>query len=407
MARWPGPRRCAETWPHRDPAAIHVTQGIGNALEAAHARGIIHRDLKPDNIMLIERSGDVDFVKVLDFGVAKLLEDVPAPGSNPKTRTNALLGTPSYMAPEQCKVARNVDARSDIYSLGVMMYQMTTGRLPFIADGLGEMLLLQMTAEPPRPRSVNAAIPEGLEAAILQALAKAPEDRFQTVSALTAVLGEISRTANFALRNSLPEISPVAEPGDVAPPTDSFALGALNPSATASGQAHPLSVLTGGGGGWQVFAFAAITMALVAIGLSFAVSHRASPGMTATGSGTVLADAGPATGTTAAPRPVIQTAKPAPAPEIHLTVRTTPRNAEVLVDDKPLANPFDGKLARDDRRHRIVVNSHCAVPVGKAPPAGIALTGTRSPRPAGNLAEHVVNKFGRFAGDDSDNVEAG
>src|SRR5678815_4694471 len=119
------------------PRGLHITKGVAQALAAAHARGIVHRDLKPDNIFLIPRGEDPDFVKVLDFGIAKLMQHFEGGDNEIKTQTGALIGTPSYMSPEQCR-GQPVDQRTDVYALGVVMYQLFTGRLPFPAEGLGE-----------------------------------------------------------------------------------------------------------------------------------------------------------------------------------------------------------------------------------------------------------------------------
>src|SRR5207302_2508731 len=129
----------------------------GRALAAAHARGIVHRDLKPDNIFLVQRGDDPDFVKVLDFGIAKLMQQDLAAGY--KTQTGAIIGTPFYMSPEQCRGAtKELDHRTDIYSLGVIFFQMVTGRLPFDAEGLGDLLLAHMTQPPPPPRTIDPSI---------------------------------------------------------------------------------------------------------------------------------------------------------------------------------------------------------------------------------------------------------
>src|SRR5262245_59225054 len=109
--------------------SLHVLRGVGRALAAAHARGIVHRDLKPDNIFLIPRGDETEFVKVLDFGIAKLMTSDPM--ARYKTQTGAIMGTPYYMSPEQCRGnTREIDHRSDIYSVGVIVYQMVAGKLP-------------------------------------------------------------------------------------------------------------------------------------------------------------------------------------------------------------------------------------------------------------------------------------
>ncbi|HEY2745731.1 MAG TPA: serine/threonine-protein kinase [Polyangia bacterium] len=165
--------------------AQKIARGIGRALSAAHARGIVHRDLKPDNIFLVRHDDDHDFVKVLDFGIAKLMD-----GTDVKTRAGAILGTPYYMSPEQCQ-GRSVDTRADVYSLGVILYQMVTGRLPFEGQSLGELLMAHLSRAPPRPRTFEPSLPPAAEEALLQALAKDPEERFARVEALvTAFCGD-------------------------------------------------------------------------------------------------------------------------------------------------------------------------------------------------------------------------
>ena len=133
-------------------AALHVAVQIADALSAAHAAGIVHRDLKPDNVMLIVRDNDPYFVKVLDFGIAKIeLSET----QNQLTQMGSVFGTPEYMAPEQAS-GTPVDARADLYTLGVIIYEMLSGRTPFSDDDLVVVLTRQMTAEPP-------ALPQGIE----------------------------------------------------------------------------------------------------------------------------------------------------------------------------------------------------------------------------------------------------
>src|SRR5262249_3323695 len=148
--------------------AIHIARQIARALAAAHARGIVHRDLKPDNVFLVRRNEDPDFVKVLDFGIAKLMQKAPIE-NEVKTQTGALIGSAAYMSPEQCR-GQPVDQRTDIYALGVIVHQMLSGKLPFIAEGLGELLLAHMTKAPPPLREIDPSIPPAVEQAVLRAL---------------------------------------------------------------------------------------------------------------------------------------------------------------------------------------------------------------------------------------------
>lgn len=149
-----------------------IVEQTCRALQAAHAKGIIHRDLKPDNIWLLTTEEGIENVKVLDFGIAKLKSS----NSNNLTQHGMIVGTPYYMSPEQCK-GEELDSRSDIYSLGVILYEMLTGNVPFVASSpMG--VALKHTQEPPLPpRELRADLPAPIEAVILRALEKRREDR--------------------------------------------------------------------------------------------------------------------------------------------------------------------------------------------------------------------------------------
>ena len=164
--------------------SLHVGAQMAAALEAAHVAGILHRDLKPDNIMLMSRLGDQDFVKVLDFGLAKMFSGADAV----KTAAGVLLGTPQYMSPEACESKGDVDHRTDIYALGVLLFQMMTGSLPFDGESMGEVLVKQVTALPPAPRGLNPAIPPSVEQILLRCLAKRVDARFATMAQLRQAL---------------------------------------------------------------------------------------------------------------------------------------------------------------------------------------------------------------------------
>jgi serine/threonine-protein kinase len=154
---------------------VHIAKQLCNALGAAHDAGIVHRDLKPDNIYLIRRGGDSNFVKVLDFGIAKV------GGSSSKlTRAGQVFGTPHYMSPEQC-AGSGVDHRTDVYAIGIILYEMTTGQTPFDADNLMGILTKHLYEAPVPPRQHNPAIPEELELVILRAMAKDKEQRYQSM----------------------------------------------------------------------------------------------------------------------------------------------------------------------------------------------------------------------------------
>ncbi len=166
----------AEVW-------VPILAQACEALHAAHQRGIVHRDLKPDNIFLVQRAkGAPPFVKVLDFGIAKLID-----GAGPQTQAGIIVGTPEYMSPEQSRSLR-LDGRADVYSLGVIAYQLATGQLPFTEEGTAAQLVAHQTMPPPPPRSIYAGVSAPVEAVILRALAKALADRYENALALKAAL---------------------------------------------------------------------------------------------------------------------------------------------------------------------------------------------------------------------------
>ena len=169
-------------------AAIRLIRSVASAVGAAHEQGVIHRDLKPDNILLVPDADmpDGQRIKVLDFGLAKLTD---AQSATTGTQAGLVLGTPAYMAPEQCSGQGQIDIRADIYALGCILFQLVCGRPPFEpGGGFARILMAHMQVPPPLPRSINGAIPESLERIILKLLAKSPDARFQTMVALRQAL---------------------------------------------------------------------------------------------------------------------------------------------------------------------------------------------------------------------------
>jgi serine/threonine-protein kinase len=172
--------------------ALHVTRGIVAALHAAHGLGIVHRDMKPENVMLIERDGDPDFVKVLDFGIAKVDgfgSSAPGDGSKVLTRMGAVIGTPEYMAPEQA-MGQAVDARADLYSVGVILYEMLAGRPPFEGDAVTVVGQHVMGEIPDLPESTPASGDRRVASLVRRLLAKTPENRFATAGELLQAIDE-------------------------------------------------------------------------------------------------------------------------------------------------------------------------------------------------------------------------
>jgi serine/threonine-protein kinase len=167
--------------------AVHVVRQIASALDGAHQRGIVHRDLKPDNIYLIKQGNDTNFVKVLDFGIAKV-----GGASSKLTKTGMIFGTPHYMSPEQA-AGQSVDQRTDIYALGVIMYEMFTGRVPFDGDTFMGILSKHMFEEPKPPSEIAGTTGLGaIEDIILHALEKKPEQRYNGMTDLIADLDKVA-----------------------------------------------------------------------------------------------------------------------------------------------------------------------------------------------------------------------
>jgi len=168
---------------------LDIARQAGSALGAAHAAGIVHRDLKPENVFLMpdpNLPGAVR-VKILDFGIAKIKRSA-ASGGTMRTQAGLIMGSPAYMSPEQCKDSADVDFRSDIYSFGVIVYEALTGQPPFMAASATEILVMQLTATPAPLREGIANVPLHVEAAVMRALAKERNGRFDSVASFVSAL---------------------------------------------------------------------------------------------------------------------------------------------------------------------------------------------------------------------------
>jgi serine/threonine protein kinase len=164
---------------------LHISIQIAHALEATHQKGIVHRDLKDANVFLTTRAGQKDFVKILDFGIAKLLD-----GTSPdviKTKDGAMIGTPLYISPEQAR-GTVVGPPTDIYAFGCLLFVMATGEPPFFDDNAIVVALKHIDEPPPKPREKNPKLPAKLESIILRCLEKAPEDRYPSMLAVAREL---------------------------------------------------------------------------------------------------------------------------------------------------------------------------------------------------------------------------
>jgi eukaryotic-like serine/threonine-protein kinase len=297
------------------------------ALSAAHALGIIHRDLKPENIYLVEFLGEPDFVKLLDFGIAKLTE--VADGERKLTRTGMLFGTPEYMSPEQAR-GDNVDHRVDVYAMGCILFQLVTGRVPFEAENFMGVLSLHLTQPPPAiPPEVFDSIgaPRALAQVIDRALAKDRNQRFATID-------ELSRAVRNASGDKV--TGPVATQGNVAAPSSTATFGRVktqwtgnlsvpevDPAAPPTRSRLPVvvgAVLLAGGA-------AAVAAVLVSRGGS------APPGDTANAAKPVTAPPAPPA---AVPPPAPMPPPPAPMPPPPAPMPPPPAPMPSPIDTTPL-----------------------------------------------------------------------
>jgi eukaryotic-like serine/threonine-protein kinase len=193
------------------PTLRSIGRQLASALAAAHGVGIVHRDLKPENVFLVGQGAPT--VKVVDFGIAKLLF---ADGDHSQTRTGNILGTPLYMSPEQARGAKTIDHRADIYALGCVLFEMLTGRPPFMRKGPAEVIVAHLHEPAPRASSLEASVPSALDDLVASMMAKAPDDRPPTMTDVLARLAEPAASgagSGRVLTKLLPGGSPSASSG--------------------------------------------------------------------------------------------------------------------------------------------------------------------------------------------------
>lgn len=353
--------------------AVHIIRQIASALDAAHARGIVHRDLKPDNIIVVNLGDDPLFVKVLDFGVAKV-----GGGASKLTKTGMVFGTPHYMSPEQA-AGHSVDARTDIYALGVIMYEMFTGKVPFDADTFMGILSKHMFEPPASPSEVKGASLGALESVTLRALEKNPDQRYLSMQELIGDLDTVAAGGSVSV-GGRPGVSP---PGNLA--------DALEPPSHLEVAAQP----SGGGSKLALVAVAVLALLLVGGGVGTAVFL-----MTGDDEGQAMAqqsETPPPPPTEIAPDPdtapdpaasdpagQVEPATPS-APEVAtIEISSDPAGAEVLLDGVMLGNtPIRVERPSEGTREvTLRLRGHETTPVQISPQSGDSLSITLEPERA-------------------------
>ncbi len=365
--------------------ALAIALQIADALSASHRCGIVHRDLKPDNVMLVQRGREREFVKLLDFGIAKLTGDQG--GSQHRTRAGTVMGTPFYMSPEQCEGRGNVDHRTDVYALGIVLYEMLAGRVPFAGDGFGEVLVQHMT-QPPPPFPV--AVPPAIEQLVARALAKHPEARFASMDEMMQAMGASPALPISAIAAMQPTLMPRTLPPQTAAATTTLG-GAAGQAMEATRIAVEPTVRPRKRGKAGLVAGAAVVAAAIAGAALFATqgkeasSEGPSSSPAAAGEHDVLPTAPPPTEpppTEPPPTEPPPTTEVAPAQTVTIHVTSRPSGARVLLDGVELGTtPYDLVRDRADSEVTLVIEAEGHEPerhaVSLAGPATLDLELTR------------------------------
>jgi serine/threonine-protein kinase len=341
--------------------AVSIVLQMCEALALAHEKGIIHRDLKPANVFLIERDGNPDYVKILDFGISKFRE----PGSDAQslTETGKILGTPLYMAPEQMMNAKGASPRADLYALGCILFAALTGRPPFVAENLVE-LIVKVQQEPlPDVRSLRPDVPRELAAVVHKLLARDPDERFTDCAALHAALQPFVGQPVWT-------VTPATEQGRTTPDAPSANVFSSGESASSVSKA---SVLPPRSTRLRV-GVAALALAVVVFGAVAATRFQSASLRLAS---------------RASPTPPV-VAPPAPPVGTSAFITATPSNlTNALAEDRPSpqeAAPVAQPLPQTERRSRThrtpmvpSVTQTQPAPSGEVPPSAPVVVPTPAP----------------------------
>ena len=322
-------------------AANIMVQAL-SALQAAHNAGIIHRDLKPENIYLTKKSSNPDYVKLLDFGISKFKE-LETDGKKALTQTGTVLGTPHYMSPEQARGEQNLTPRSDIYAMGVILYQMMTGHLPFDAPNYNALLIKILTEDPPLPETLNPDLPDDIAETIKIAMARDLNERFETCEEFKARL--IPYVPGLADATGSVDLSTVSRTAIRRARTNSTRTPLEMTQSGISQKKNRLPIIIG-----------AAAAAVLAVGIGvFAALNSGGSGNTE--QAPQIAVPPPETKEPVKEELPQPTAEREDENQIELTVSASPAEAVIAIDGAEVPNPYTGYFAKSKLSHSIVVTA--------------------------------------------------
>jgi tRNA A-37 threonylcarbamoyl transferase component Bud32 len=329
---------------------------VCRALQRAHDAGIIHRDLKPENIFLVRTPDDDDEIaKVLDFGIAKIKAPPGEEGLSSSTKTGAVLGTPYYMSPEQARGLRNIDHRSDLWSLGVIAHKCVTGVLPFEGESVGDLLVKICTSPVPTPSVTVPGLPPLFDAWFLRALEREPSRRFARASELSEALAfaaGLSMRGSGASQDAAIGSSTRAAMGAVATSTSGAALSAAGVTSAPFTTASVAAAKTSRG---VLFAVALAALMVGSIGVATVVKLVSAPradvstGSASTATAMAAAMAATTTASSApsvAPRSPAPSVTPGPSAPASVTATRAAATAMAMAAGRPLTLPTPSAVAR-------------------------------------------------------------
>jgi tRNA A-37 threonylcarbamoyl transferase component Bud32 len=307
--------------------ALEFAYQTASALAAAHEKAIIHRDLKPDNLFIIRDPSDPsrERVKVLDFGIAKLqtMSTGPGSGGGMQTRTGTLMGTPVYMSPEQCLGTKTVDQRSDVYALGIIIFEMLSGRPPFLSEGFGELVNMHLNVKPPSLRQINPDVPAAVDTMVTKALEKAPEARQRSAAELQIDIRAAAGTTIVIRGASSPNLVGGTMPGAAA--GVGRTLVSATTMSTGAGERFATTVPVQRQSSKRLLLLAAVVIVAIGGGVSFGLRGAGKDPATLSGAAktdnTGSSGGTPATGTHIAERTA--------STSVRLTIDSTPSGAEM------------------------------------------------------------------------------